>query len=162
MKDAIKKGLGFGVSSAIITTLGVIVGIHSGTDLKHAVIAAILVIAFADSMADSLGIYFSEKSRCDSTQKECLTSMIAAFLGKFSFALTFLIPIIIFSNLHTAIIIDLVYGMVLLTIVTYRMAKEKKENIFRMIAFHIILAIFVITVSHFIGIWINAKFGGGV
>lgn len=162
MNDAIKKGLGFGISSAIITTLGVMVGIHSGVNLKHAVIAAILVIAFADSMADSLGIYFSEKSRADSTQKECLASMISAFLGKFLLALTFLIPIIIFSNLHIGIFIDLVYGMVLLAIVTYRLAKDKKENILSTIAFHIILAVFVITASHFIGSWIDAKFGGGV
>lgn len=162
MQEAIKKGLGFGVSSAIITTLGVVVGIHSSTNLKHAVIAAILIIAFADSMADSLGIYFSEKSRVGSTPKECIIAMISAFFGKFAFALTFLIPIAIFSDLHISIIIDLIYGAILLTFVTYRMAKEKKENMLKMIAFHIILAVFVITVSHFIGLWINSKFGGGV
>lgn len=119
IQDAIKKGMGFGISSAIITTLGVIVGIHSGTDLKHAVIAAILVIAFADSMADSLGIYFSEKSAGKNTQKECIISMITAFLSKFLFALTFLIPIALFSDLHIGIIIDLIYGAILLIVVTY-------------------------------------------
>lgn len=159
IQDAIKKGLGFGISSAIITTLGIIVGIHSGTDLKHAVIAAILIIAFADSMADSLGVYFSEKSRADSTQKECIVAMISAFLSKILFALSFLIPIIIFSDLHVGIAIDLIYGAILLIAVTYGMAREKKENMLKMISFHVILAIIVITISHFIGLWINSKFG---
>jgi len=156
MNEAVKKGLGFGVTSAIITTLGLIVGIHSGTDLRGAVIGAILVIAFADSLADSLGIYFSERSQQNSKKSEPFIAMLTAFGGKFIFALTFIIPILVFSSLHTAIITDLLYGLILLTIFSYFSAKSKKENAFSTIVFYVLLASVVITASHFIGAWVSS------
>lgn len=158
MKDSIKKGLGFGMTSAVITTLSLIVGLHSGTDLKYAVIGAILVIAFADSLADSLGIYMSEKSREGGTTKDAGSSMIVTFFTKFTFALTFLVPILIFNDLHIAIIIDLIYGFILLVTLSYRMARDKKEKPLKTIAFHVFLAVAVITGSHYIGNWVNSIF----
>lgn len=156
MNEMIKKGLGFGVTSAVITTLGIIVGMHSSTDMKEAILGAILVIAFADSMADGLGIYFSERSRENCKPSEPWIAFASAFLGKFIFALTFTVPIFIFHNLHTGVIIDLVYGLILLVTFTYFNAKEKKENIMLMISFHVVLAVVVITAAHFIGNWINS------
>jgi len=94
-KNAISKGMGFGLTSAIITTMALVVGTHSGTNLTHAVIAAILIIAFADSMADAFAIYTSERGREGCSKADATTAMIAAFLTKFVFALTFLIPILI-------------------------------------------------------------------
>jgi len=72
MNPALKKGLGFGITSAIITTLGIIVGTHAGTDIKHAVIAAILVIALADSLSDAMGVYFSEKAKSGIKSSYCI------------------------------------------------------------------------------------------
>ena len=62
IKDSIKKGLGFGLTSGIITTLGLIIGLSAGTHSKIAVIGGILTIAFADALSDSLGIHISEES----------------------------------------------------------------------------------------------------
>lgn len=155
MNEAAKKGLGFGVSSAIITTLGLVVGLHSGTNLKEAVIGAILVIAFADSMADGLGIYFSERAREGCKKYEPWISFVSAFLSKFVFALTFTLPILLIANLHTAIIVDIVYGLILLIIFSYIDARSKKEDAVRMIIFHVLLAAVVVTASHYIGTWIG-------
>jgi VIT1/CCC1 family predicted Fe2+/Mn2+ transporter len=158
-KDAISKGMGFGITSAIITTMGLIVGTHSSTNLQHAVVAAILVIAFADSMADAFGVYSSERGRDNVTTKDALISMVAAFITKFIFALTFIIPIILISNLHTAIIIDLIYGIGVLIFVNYKLAKKKKENIFKTIILHVGLAVLVVVGSHYLGQIINNAFG---
>jgi hypothetical protein len=38
MNDSIKKGFGFGLTSGVITTLGLIVGLHSSTNSTLAVI----------------------------------------------------------------------------------------------------------------------------
>ena len=107
-------------------------------------------------MADGLGMYFSERSRENCKPAEPWIAFASAFIGKIIFALSFTIPIFIFSNLHTAIIIDLIYGAILLIVFTYFNAKEKKENILTMIVFHVVLAVVVITASHFIGSWINS------
>jgi vacuolar iron transporter family protein len=40
MKRSFRKGVSFGLTSGIITTLGIIVGLHSGTNSKILVIGA--------------------------------------------------------------------------------------------------------------------------
>jgi hypothetical protein len=49
MKDSIRTGISFGLTSAVITTLGLMVGLHSGTHSKIVVLAGILTIAIADA-----------------------------------------------------------------------------------------------------------------
>ena len=158
MKESTKEGVDFGISSAIITTLGVMVGMNSSSNSKIIVIAAILVLAFADSLSDSFGIYFSEEDEKGTSTKSALVSMLAAFGTKFVFALSFLIPIIIFPNLGIGVTIALIYGAILLTVISFRMAKQRGEKPYRKIAFHLALATFVITASHFLGVFINSIF----
>ncbi|MBW2265656.1 MAG: hypothetical protein JRF28_05735, partial [Deltaproteobacteria bacterium] len=56
MKHALKTGLSFGLTSGTITTLGLMVGLHSGTHSKLVVLGGILTIAIADAFSDALGI----------------------------------------------------------------------------------------------------------
>ncbi len=62
MKHSIKTGLSFGLTSGIIKTLGLMVGLHSGTHSKIAVIGGILTIAIVDAFSDALGIHVSEEA----------------------------------------------------------------------------------------------------
>ena len=48
-----RTGLFFGASSGVITTLGLIVGLYSGTGSLVAVLGGICVIAVADAMSAS-------------------------------------------------------------------------------------------------------------
>ncbi|UCE51174.1 MAG: hypothetical protein JSV31_18140 [Desulfobacterales bacterium] len=48
MQDSLRTGISFGLTSAVITTLGLMVGLHSGTHSKIVVLAGILTIAIAD------------------------------------------------------------------------------------------------------------------
>ncbi len=157
MKASYRKGFSFGITTAVIATLGVIVGIHAGTDLRHAVIAAILIIAFVDSMADALGVYLSEKARGDIPGKEVWASSVAAFFGKLFFALTFIIPILLFS-LHTAIIICIIYGLLVLGIYSFYTARARKDNITQAIVFHVLAVVIAIVFSQFIGSLVNSLF----
>lgn len=62
MKNSIKKGLGFGLTSSIITTLGLIIGLYSSTNSVLAIIGGIIIIAVTDSFSDSLAIHISEET----------------------------------------------------------------------------------------------------
>jgi hypothetical protein len=62
MKHSWKVGLSFGLTSGIITTLGLMVGLNSSTNSKLVVIGGIMTIAIADSPSDALGIHVSEES----------------------------------------------------------------------------------------------------
>ncbi len=68
----------FGSTSAIITNLGLMAGLHSGPHAKGSIIGGILIIAFADNISDSFGIHiFSESEKTD--KKEVWTSTLMNF-----------------------------------------------------------------------------------
>jgi len=150
MKLSTKKGFSFGLTSGIITTLGLIVGLHSGTHSKAVVISGIIVIAIADAMSDALGIHISEESENKHGRKEIWESTIATFLSKFIFALTFVIPIW-FLSLTTAIIVCIAWGLLLIVGFSYYMAKQQKVSSYKVILEHLIITILVIVLTHYIG-----------
>ena len=57
MKDSLRTGISFGLTSAVITTLGLMVGLHSGTHSKIVVLADIPTVAIVDAFSDALGIH---------------------------------------------------------------------------------------------------------
>jgi len=81
-------GMGFGLTSAIITTLGVIVGLGFGLDSKLAMISAVLTIAIADSLSDALGVHIAKEAEGNFSHHEFGGS---PFLPLFS-SLFFLYP----------------------------------------------------------------------
>ena len=128
-------------------------GLHSGTHSKLAVIGGIFTIAIADSFSDALGIHISEESGNVHTKKHIWESTIVTFLAKFIFALTFLVPIIFFDILE-ATIICVVWGIGVLTVISYKLSKAQGERPFKIISEHILIALVVIIATHFAGVFI--------
>ena len=58
-------GISFGLTSAVITSLGLIVGLNSATSSKLAVVAGIVVIAVADGLSDAAGMHLSEEAEME-------------------------------------------------------------------------------------------------
>ena len=79
MRHSIQVGFSFGLTSGIITTLGIIVGLNSGTHSQLAVIGGILTIAIADSLSDAMGIHISEEAENKHSSKEVWESTFATF-----------------------------------------------------------------------------------
>ncbi len=150
MNHPIKKGFSFGLTSGIITTLGLIVGLHSSTHSKLVIIGGVLVIAVADALSDALGIHISEESENKHSPREVWESTISTFLSKLIFALTFIIPIIFFK-LSLAIIISIIWGLSLIGIFSYYIARQQKVKPFRVILEHVFIAVIVIIITHYIG-----------
>lgn len=158
MRHSLKTGLSFGLTSGIITTLGLMVGLHSGTHSKLVVMGGILTIAVADAFSDALGIHVSEESENKHTTKEIWESTIWTFAAKFLFALTFVVPILLFP-LTTAIVISVAWGLSLLAIFSFYMAKDQKEKPWKVIGEHLLIAVVVIIITHYVGDWIGSAFG---
>ncbi|MBI5222507.1 MAG: hypothetical protein HY980_03350 [Candidatus Magasanikbacteria bacterium] len=158
MKLSILKGVSFGLTSGTITTLGLMVGLQSSTGLKSIVAGGILTIAIADALSDALGIHISEESENLHSVKEIWESTIATFLAKFIYASTFLIPIYFFA-LSPAIVINIIYGLLVLGLISYWMAKEQKQKPTRIIAEHLLIAVVVIAITHLVGDWVSVLFG---
>lgn len=158
MKISIRKGLGFGLTSGIITTLGLIMGLYSGTYSKMVIIGGIFIIAIADAFSDSLGMHISEEAGSKKTTIENIwETTISTFLFKLISALTFVIPVFILE-LRTAVIVSVIWGLFLLYIFSFYLAKKNKLNPIKIIAEHLIIAILVIIITRFVGNWVAVNF----
>jgi len=153
MKDSLRTGISFGLTSAVITTLGLMVGLHSGTHSKIVVLAGILTIAIADAFSDALGIHVSEEAENRHTTRQIWTATVATFLAKFLFAMTFVIPVILFT-LSTAIVISLIWGLSILSLLSCIIAKTQSEPPWKIAGEHLMIAIVVISITHWIGDWL--------
>lgn len=157
MKYSWKIGFSFGLTSGIITTLGLMVGLYSGTHSKLAVIGGVLTIAIADAFSDALGIHISQESQNHHTVREIWESTFATFLSKFVFALTFIIPVLLLE-LSTAIVVSVVWGLSVLGILSFYIAKERKTKPWKVVVEHLIIAVLVIVITHYVGNWISSTF----
>jgi len=157
VKHSITTGLRFGLTSGIITTLGLMVGLHSGTHSRLAVIGGVLTIAIADAFSDALGIHISEESENKHTTKEIWESTLATFASKFFFAATFLIPIL-FLSLSTAVLTSLAWGALVLCVLSYQIAKEQGASPIKVIGEHLGIAFVVVLMTHYAGDWISSTF----
>ena len=157
MKHSLKTGFSFGLTSAIITTIGLMIGLYSGTNSRIAIIGGIITIAIADAFSDSIGIHISEESEGEHTCKEIWESTLSTFFSKFIFSISFIIPIILLS-LNTAIIISLIWGLSLITIFSYFTARFRNAKPLNAIIEHLIIALLVIFITYYVGIWISFTF----
>jgi vacuolar iron transporter family protein len=157
MRIPMLTGLSFGLTSGIITTLGLIVGLNAGTHSKLAVLGGILTIAIADSFSDALGIHVSQESQVKNSSKSVWISTFSTFVAKVFFALSFAVPVIIFE-LSTAIIISLVWGFSILFVFSFFLARKHNANPWMSAFEHVLVGILVVIVTHFAGQLINAYF----
>jgi len=98
-RHTLRVRFSFGLTSGVITTLGLMMGLYSGTHSRLAVIAGILTIALADSLSDATGIYLSEESENVHSKREIWESTLFTFVFKALFTSTFIFPNIILRNI---------------------------------------------------------------
>ena len=159
-KHSLEVGFSFGITSGIITTLGLMVGLNSGTHSQVTVIGGILTIAIADSFSDALGIHISEESEGKHSDKEIWQSTIFTFLAKFIFASLFILPILLFE-LSTAIVVSVALGLILLSILSFLLSKKQGTQAWNVVLEHLLVAMVVIFLAHYAGVWIASSFGQG-
>ncbi len=157
MKEAINSGLNFGLTSGVITTLGLMVGLHAGTQSTLAVVGGVITIAIADSLSDALGIHVAKEGEKSSSEKEIWAATIMTFVAKFLMAITFLVPVLLLE-LNTAIIASIIWGMLVLAVLSYFVARQNGDNPLYVIGEHLTIALVVTATTHYVGIWISTTF----
>ncbi len=154
MKTSLLKGFSFGLTSGVITTLGLMVGLYATTHSKLVIIGGILSIAVADAFSDALGMHISVESEGKYNHKQIWGATFSTFAAKFVFAMSFVLPIILFSN-STAIIIGCAWGIIVLTAYSFFLAKKQKSQPYKIIGEHVGIAMLVIIITNFVGQWID-------
>ena len=156
--DGARTGLFFGATSGVITTLGLITGLNAGTQSITAVLGGILVIAVADSMSDALGIHLAEEADPATDHEHVWQATITTFITKFVFALSFVVPLLLLP-LGPAVFASIVWGMLVIIVLSYFLARLQNESPWLIILEHLGIAMLVVVLSHFIGVWVANNFG---
>ena len=146
----------FGATSAIITNLGIITGLDTLAHPKLSIIGALLVIALADNMSDSFGIHIYQESE-HIGKKEVWLSTLTNFLTRLFVSSTFIILIIVLP-IRLAAVCSVIWGLLILTVMTYTIAKQQKINPFSAIFVHLTIAVVVVVASNFIGAFVISSF----
>ncbi|MCD6576137.1 MAG: hypothetical protein J7K73_03180 [Nanoarchaeota archaeon] len=153
------EGASFGITSGVITILGVLIGL-AATGNKIFTEIGIIIVGIADALSDAAGMYVSEESEYVHTGKEVLKTAFFTFVGKILTLIVLIIPLAIL-DLFPAVLVSLVIGVVIMVRLGYVVAKgNKKLKTWRTIAKYVSLVLVVSFVSYFIGYFANAYLGG--
>lgn len=143
-------GMSFGISSAVLTTLGMIIGLNSATDSLLAVIGGIAAVAVADSLSDAMGMYASKKSERGTSSLAAFRGAANTFASKIVFTLSFMIPFMLLP-IMPAIYASIAWGLILLSFVSIQIAFIQEENTLKAIAKNWILAFIIIALAYLAG-----------
>ncbi len=152
-----RTGIFFGATSGVITTLGLIVGLNAGTNSMVAVLGGILVVAVADAMSDALGIHIAQEADPDSTENHVWAATIWTFFTKLIVALSFALPLL-WLPLQIAVAVAVGWGLLVITLLSAFLARMQRVAALPIITEHLVIAIVVVAISHYIGVWVNSAF----
>ncbi|NVM21333.1 MAG: hypothetical protein HWN68_06090 [Desulfobacterales bacterium] len=155
MKTSIKRGFGFGLTSGVITTLGMMVGLNASTGSKLAVVGGIIAIAIADAFSDAAGIHVAEEYENQHSTREIWEATLSTFVSKFLIALTFVVPVLLFE-LYLAIAVSITWGLALIIIFSYHMARQQGAKPHHVVLEHVGIVVLVVIITHYVGKWVRA------
>ena len=143
------RRISFGATSALVTGMGLIIGLDAATVAKSAVISSLLIIGVADNLTDSLSVHmYQESERLE--ERRALRTTVANFFVRLLISISF-VALLLVLPLSSAIGISLAWGFVLLSTLTYGLARLRQVNPLAEICRHGSIAIAVIALSKAIG-----------
>ena len=138
-----------GSTAAIITSMALIAGLSRSSASKSSVIASLLIIAIADNISDSLSLHIYKESE-GAEHKEIVASTYGNFIARFLVVLTF-IAIVALDPANLAVLFASIWGLALLTLLSYSIARTKETHPMREIVWHLVVAVAVVVASRGIG-----------
>ena len=144
----------FGATSAIVTSMGVIIGFGAGAISKSPIIAGLLIVGLADNLTDSLSIHiYQESERLE--QRAAFRAAIGNFATRLIISLTFVALVFSFSSTNM-LLACLAWGALLLTSLTWLVAKNRNANVATELLKHLTVAAAVVAASFSTGNLISA------
>jgi VIT1/CCC1 family predicted Fe2+/Mn2+ transporter len=157
MKEGLQTGIHFGLTSGVITTLGLMVGLSAGTHSTLAVLGGIFTIAVADALSDALGIHIAKEAENRVSARQVWLATGATFGVKFVTAVSFAVPVLLLP-LGPAIVASGGWGLLLLAALSYRMARKQGTHPLPVIGEHLAIAAVVVVTTHLVGEWVSRTF----
>ena len=152
-----RTGLFFGATSGVITTLGLMVGLQSGTGSLAAVFGGVIVIAISDAMSDAMGIHLAQESDPESTRAHIWAATLSTFASKFVVAISFALPLL-WLPLEQAVAVGVAWGLIIVTAMSYFLARLQQASVWAAVSEHVFIALAVVAISHYVGVWTRTVF----
>lgn len=132
--------------------MALIVGLDAANAGKAAMVSALLIAAVADNLTDSLSVHmYQESERLE--EREAFIGTLSNFVTRLVVCLTFVLIVVLFRT-HVAAIGG-VWGMLLLIVLNYILARYRNVGAMSELGKHLAVALVVILVSKGIGHWIT-------
>jgi VIT1/CCC1 family predicted Fe2+/Mn2+ transporter len=145
--------ISYGGTAAVVTSTALISGLSAADTTKPVIVSALLIAALADNLTDALSVHiFQESEQLD--QKDAFTGTVTNFATRLLLCISFVSLVVLLPRAH-ATEVAIVWGALLLAILTYLVARERKLNPLLEVAKHLGVASTVIVVSMLIGHWIG-------
>ena len=142
----------FGGVSAIVTSMGLIIGLESATASTATIVSGLLIVAVADNISDSLSIHmYQEAERLEA--QTALKTTLTNFVVRLVVALSFVVVVMTLPESYAGTI-AIGWGFLLLSGLSYLLARVRGVSPFGEVGKHIGIAILVIATSRLIGSWI--------
>lgn len=143
----------FGGTSAIVTSMGLIIGLGAAGGGAATIVSGLLIAGFADNLTDSLSIHIyqeAEKLKEPAAFMVTITNFAVRVLAALSF-----VAIVLALPAAYAGWAALLWGCLLLSVISYVLARERGVGPVGEIAKHLGVALAVIIASRIIGTWIS-------
>lgn len=146
------RKLSFGSPAAIVTGLGLIVGLEAATATKATLVSTLLIIGLADNLTDSLSVHIYQESE-KLSERDALRTTITNFFARLLVSVSYIL-IVLSLPTATAIYVSTIWGFVLLSALSYLLARVRGVNPLPEIWKHSIIALIVVATSLAIGAWL--------
>ena len=151
------RSVSFGSPAAIVTCMGLIIGLDAATATKAAVIGSLLIIGVADNLTDSLSVHIYQESE-RLAERRAFGTTIANYLARLIVTFSFVLLFLLLPG-AVAIFGCAVWGFFLLSGLSYLLAKTRRVSPFSEIYKHAGVALVVIVISKTLGLWIQSMTG---
>ena len=148
------QGISFGVMDAVVTVLGVMIGL-SVTNNKFVLLIGILTAGVADSFANAAGMHVAQETETHHGKREVFKSTIYCFFATLVTALILSLPVALLT-LEYSIYVSVGIGLSLLVGLGYFVSKiNNKFKPHKLAAEYLIIGVSVSVVCYIIGNLVN-------
>jgi VIT1/CCC1 family predicted Fe2+/Mn2+ transporter len=151
------RTVSFGSTAAIVTSMGLIVGLDAATAKSATVLGSLLIAGLADNITDSLSVHIYQESE-RLPERQAFQTTLINFAARFSLSLSFVLLLLLLPR-TLAVRLSVVWGFALLSCLSYVVARTRSVSAFSEISKHGAVAVIVILISKAIGAWIVKMIG---
>jgi VIT1/CCC1 family predicted Fe2+/Mn2+ transporter len=135
-----------------VTSLGLIAGFATAQASTATVVGALLIVAVADNLTDSLSIHIYQESE-QFTARTAFRATLMNFVTRLLVSLSFVL-LVLTLPLAWAFVVALMWGLLLLGTLTRLVARRRGANVAPELWKHLAATLAVLAVSRAIGILI--------